>query len=103
MKQQYRGFPYESTDRVLKTVESGIRAKYRGITYVVEPMGFLYKVYCIGWRNGNGSLKRLPPLQHWLLSIFVYYRKGYTDGSKQRQQYRNLQHLETRIQNPAVS
>ena len=35
MKFQYRGLPYQSTDRVLKTVKSGIRAKYRGITYVV--------------------------------------------------------------------
>ncbi|HAJ62759.1 MAG TPA: hypothetical protein DCP31_28945 [Cyanobacteria bacterium UBA8543] len=35
MKLQYRGLPYESTVQVLKTVESGILAKYRGITYAV--------------------------------------------------------------------
>lgn len=36
MKLQYRGLPYESTDRVFKTVKSGILAQYRGITYVVR-------------------------------------------------------------------
>jgi hypothetical protein len=35
MKLQYRGLPYESTAQVFKTVENGILAKYRGITYVV--------------------------------------------------------------------
>ena len=94
MKLQYRGLPYESTARFLKTLKSGIRAKYRGITDVsqgsysmhTQRMGFLYKLYCIGWRNG--SLKCLPPLQHWLLSIFLYYRRGYTEGSEWKQQYR---------------
>jgi len=51
----------------------------------IQGMGFLYKLYCLGWRNG--SLKCLPALQHWLLSIFLYYRRGYTEGSEWRQQY----------------
>lgn len=51
-----------------------------------QRMGFLYKLYCTGWRNG--SLKCLPPLQHGLLSIFLYYRRGYSEGSKWRQQHR---------------
>jgi hypothetical protein len=49
----------------------------------VQRMGFLYKLYCIGWTHG--SLKYLPPLQHWLLSIFLYYRRGYSEGSQWRQ------------------
>ena len=35
MELQYRGLPYKSTAQVFQTVESGIRAKYRGRTYVV--------------------------------------------------------------------
>jgi hypothetical protein len=53
----------------------------------VQRMGFLYKLYCIGWRNG--SLNCLPTFQHWLLSIFFYYRKGYTEASQWRQGYLN--------------
>lgn len=34
----------------------------------IQRMGSLYKLYCLGWRNG--SLQCFPPLQHWLLSIF---------------------------------
>jgi hypothetical protein len=49
----------------------------------IKRMGFLYKLYFIGWRNG--SLKHLPPLQHWLLSIFLYYRRGYNEGFQWRQ------------------
>ena len=49
----------------------------------VQRMGFLYKFYCMGWKNG--SLKRFPLLQHWLLSIFLYYRRGYIEGSQWRQ------------------
>lgn len=49
----------------------------------IQRMGFLYKLYCMGWRNG--SLKYLPSLQHWLLSIFLLYRRGFAEGSKWRQ------------------
>lgn len=51
-----------------------------------EPMGYLYKLYCIGWKNG--SLQCFSVLQHWLLSIFVYYRRGYNQGLQWRQQHR---------------
>lgn len=50
-----------------------------------ERIGVLYKLYCMGWRNG--SLRCLPVLQHWLLSIFIYYRRGYTEGFEWRQQH----------------
>ncbi len=43
-----------------------------------QRMGVLYDLYCLGWRNG--SLQYLPPLQHRLLSLFLYYRKGYSEG-----------------------
>lgn len=49
----------------------------------IQRMGSLYKLYCLGWRNG--SLKCFPPLQHWLLSIFLYYRRGFAEGSQWRQ------------------
>jgi hypothetical protein len=45
-------------------------------------IGFLYKLYCIGWQNG--SRQSLPLLQHRLLSIFLLYRTGYTAGFKWR-------------------
>ena len=52
-------------------------------TMHIQRMGSLYKLYCLGWRNG--SLKCFPPLQHWLLSIFLYYRRGFTEASEWRQ------------------
>jgi hypothetical protein len=52
----------------------------------IQQMGNSYKLYCIGWKNG--SLGCLTPLQHRLLSIFLYYRKGYTEATKWRQEHR---------------
>lgn len=52
-------------------------------TMHIQRMGALYQLYCLGWRNG--SLKCFPPLQHWLLSIFLYYRQGFKEGSEWRQ------------------
>ena len=46
----------------------------------IQRMGILYKLYCIGWRNA--SLKDLSPFQHLLFSIFLYYRRGFAEGSK---------------------
>ncbi|KAM3108892.1 hypothetical protein [Phormidesmis sp. 146-33] len=51
-----------------------------------ERMGFLYKLYCLGWRNG--SLNCLPTLQHRLFSIFLYYRQGFAEGTGWRQNQR---------------
>lgn len=48
-----------------------------------QRMGFFYKLYCVGWRNG--SLQLLSPFQHWLLSHTSYYYRGYTEGSEWRQ------------------
>lgn len=50
-----------------------------------QRMGFLYKLYCIGWKNA--SLQYLHPLQHWLFKIFFYYRIGYREGSAWKQQH----------------
>jgi hypothetical protein len=49
----------------------------------VQRIGFLYNLYCIGWKHG--SLKHLSALQHRLFSIFLHYRKGYSEGSQWRQ------------------
>lgn len=49
----------------------------------IQRMGFLYKLYCLGWKHG--SLKCFSLLQHWLLSIFLYYRQGYRQGSQWKQ------------------
>ena len=70
----------------------------RSSAIYVQKMGFLYKFYCMGWKNG--SLKCFPVLQHWLLSIFFYYRRGYIEGSQWRQQHR-LASLVTEIKLPS--
>lgn len=49
----------------------------------IQPIGFLYKLYCMGWKNG--SLNCFSSLQNWLLSIFLYYRQGYSEGSQWKQ------------------
>ncbi|BAU12404.1 hypothetical protein LEP3755_29330 [Leptolyngbya sp. NIES-3755] len=48
----------------------------------IQRMGSLYRLYCWGWRNG--SLSCFPLLQHWLFSIFFYYRQGFAAGSEWR-------------------
>jgi len=50
-----------------------------------QKIGFLYKLYCLGWRNG--SLNCFSPLQHWLLSLFLLYRRGFVEGIEWRQNY----------------
>lgn len=49
-----------------------------------EQMGSLYKLYCLGWRNG--STKTFSPLLHKLLSIFLYYRRGFAAGMEWEQE-----------------
>ena len=68
---------------VLHTSSTQLDISQRSSAMDVQRMGFLYKFYCMGWKNG--SLKRFPLLQHWLLSIFLYYRRGYIEGSQWRQ------------------
>jgi hypothetical protein len=48
-----------------------------------QKISFLYKFYCWGWRNA--SLRGFSLSQHWLLSIFLHYRRGFAEGSKWRQ------------------
>lgn len=47
----------------------------------IEPVGFLNdKLYRLGWQN---CLHRyLPPLRHHILSVFLYYRRGFADGAE---------------------
>lgn len=47
-----------------------------------QKMGSLYKLYCWGWKNG--ALKCFPSFQHWLLSVFLYYRRGFAEGAEWR-------------------
>lgn len=52
-----------------------------------QHIGFIsYRLYSLGWRSGLH--KRLPLLQHLLLSIFLYYRRGFADGSEWVKEYR---------------
>ncbi len=69
----------------------------RGCEMYRQRMGFLYKFYCMGWKNG--SLKCFPAFQHWLLSIFFYYRIGFSEGSQWRQQH-HLARLESEMMSP---
>ena len=48
-----------------------------------QKMGSLYKFYCWGWKNG--ALEHFSLFQHWLLSIFLYYRRGFAEGSEWKQ------------------
>lgn len=60
-----------------------LEVKQRSYPMHTQPMGFLYKLYCMGWKNS--SLNCFSSLQHCLLSIFLYYRQGYREGSQWQQ------------------
>lgn len=49
-----------------------------------ERMGSLYRLYCMGWRNG--SSQHFSPLLHYLLSAFFYYRRGFAEGASWQQE-----------------
>ncbi len=52
-----------------------------------QHIGYIsYRLYSLGWRSGLHS--RLPLLQHLLLSIFFYYRRGFVGGSEWVIEYR---------------
>ena len=68
---------------VVHTNITQLHLSQRSSAMYVQRMGFLYKFYCMGWKNG--SLKCFPVLQHWLLNIFLYYRRGYIEGLQWRQ------------------
>ncbi len=47
----------------------------------VEKVGYIgYKLYTLGWQNSQH--KHLSWLQHLLLSAFLYYRRGFEEGSE---------------------
>lgn len=53
----------------------------------IQSIGYLsYRLYQLGWHNRLYA--RLPRLQHWLLSIFLYYRRGYANGSEWVKEYK---------------
>lgn len=46
----------------------------------VEKVGYIgYKLYTLGWLNSQHN--HLSPLQHLLLSVLLYYRRGFKQGS----------------------
>lgn len=50
----------------------------------IQPVGRLnYSLYCLGWHSGLHH--HLPLPQHWFLSIFFYYRRGFKESSKWKQ------------------
>jgi hypothetical protein len=52
-----------------------------------ETVGYIgYKLYSLGWRNRLHN--HLSRLQHLLLSAFLYYRRGYAEGSTWVKEYR---------------
>lgn len=71
-----------------------LNVSQRNYPMPIQRLGLLYKLYCMGWKNG--SLNCFSFLQHWLLSIFLHYRQGYSEGSAWRQQHR-LASLATQI------
>lgn len=46
----------------------------------IQCVGFLgYKLYSLGWQS---ALHRdRSAIDHWFLSIFVYYRRGFAEAS----------------------
>jgi hypothetical protein len=47
----------------------------------IEKVGYLgYRFYSLGWQNALHS--NLHLIQHLLLSIFFYYRKGFIAASE---------------------
>lgn len=53
----------------------------------MRSIGYLsYRLYRLGWQNRLHV--RLPRLQHWLLSVFLYYRRGYVRGSEWVKEYK---------------
>jgi hypothetical protein len=75
---RYRGAFYiremRSNDNALSEVSQESHTKQH------RSMGLFYKLYSIGWRNS--SIECLPLIQHWVLSIFIDYRKGFAEGYK---------------------
>lgn len=67
---------FRNADRVIDAAD-----EWAGQT---RKAGFLYKIYCMGWRQG--TLQHLSLLQHLLLSMFLTYRRGYAAGIKWREQ-----------------
>lgn len=45
-----------------------------------------YRLYSLGWRSGLHHC--LPLAHHWLLSSFLYYRRGYAEGCEWVKEYR---------------
>lgn len=52
----------------------------------IESIGYLgYKLYRLGWHSA--IRRRIPVANHWLLSVFLYYRRGFNDGANLHKQF----------------
>ena len=45
-----------------------------------------YRLYSLGWRSGLYG--NIPRIQHLLLSVFLLYRRGFTESSRLIAEYR---------------
>jgi hypothetical protein len=53
----------------------------------IEKVGYIgYKLYSLGWQNRLHH--HLSLLEHLLLSAFLYYRRGFEEGSEWVKEYR---------------
>ncbi|MBD2088595.1 hypothetical protein H6F67_01800 [Microcoleus sp. FACHB-1515] len=62
-------------------------SKIRRCKMHIQPIGLLgYQLYRLGWQNSLHQ--HLPKSQHWLLSIFLYYRRGFAEASLWIEEYK---------------
>lgn len=58
----------------------------------IQPIDYLgYKLYMLGWQSALH--RHLDPVNHWFLSIFIYHRRGFADGSNWIEEYRMQKNL----------
>lgn len=52
----------------------------------IERIGYLGNtLYRLGWHSAVH--RNITPLEHYLFSIFLYYRRGFTSGSDWAKEY----------------
>jgi hypothetical protein len=58
----------------------------------IERVGYLgYKLYSLGWRSALQGDR--DSIKHILLSIFLYYRRGFASGVEWAKEYRPQEKL----------
>ena len=60
----------------------------------VKRIGYLgYKLYRLGWQNAVCGDRTL--LEHLLLSVLFYYRRGFASGTEWVEEYRFQENLDS--------